>query len=293
MSRRFHIVDVFARKRYEGNQLAVVQDGRDLSDEEMQAIAREMNYSETTFILSGGGGEEAFPVRIFTPESEVPFAGHPTLGTAYIIQRHVIGRPVERLVLDLKAGKIPVTFEAGEGMDLLWMTQNAPQFGPSVDSGALAQALGLSAGDLAADLPAQEVSTGLPFLIAPLRSLDAVRRARVNRDCFFPLVEQTRARAVLVFARGSYEPANDLNVRVFVDYYGIPEDPATGSANGCLAAYLSRYGVLGSDVVEARVEQGFEIHRPSLLFLKARPAGETIDVRVGGAVIPVAGGELI
>lgn len=288
MSRRFYIVDVFAEGKYRGNQLAVVRDAEGLEDREMQLIAREMNYSETTFILSDADG--GYRVRIFTPNAEIPFAGHPTLGTAFVIQREIIGAHLDSLILDMKAGRIPVSF-AEDGT--LWMRQNAPTFGRSLDQKATAAALGLRVSDMDDRFPIQEVSTGLPFLIAPLRGLDAVKRAMVDRKRFLTLVEETEAKAILVFAPETYEDENDLNVRVFVDYFGIPEDPATGSANGCLAGYLLEHAFLGEGPVDVRVEQGREIGRPSLLFLRARRNQTGIDVDVGGHVVSIARGELL
>lgn len=294
MGRPFYIVDVFAESRYAGNQLAVVRDAAGLSDEEMLAITREMNYSETTFMLSDQPREGGYDVRIFTPGGEVPFAGHPTLGTAYVILQDVAAAPTDSVTLNLGVGPIAVRVERGPGAaETLWMTQRPPEFGPTHDPGRVANLLGLGVEELVAGLPVQEVSTGLPFIIAPLRGLDAVRRCRPDRDALLAYVEGREAKAILVFARETCRARNDLHVRVFTDAYGIPEDPATGSANGCLAGYLSRHRVLGNENVDVRVEQGHEVGRPSLLHLRAGPADGEIVVQVGGRVIPVAAGELL
>jgi trans-2,3-dihydro-3-hydroxyanthranilate isomerase len=285
----FYILDVFAEGKYTGNQLAVVRGAGGLSDEDMQAIAKEMNYSETTFILSDetrGGG---YDVRIFTPKEEVPFAGHPTLGTAYVIQKEIIKEPVEPVTLNLKIGRIPVTFDS----DILWMAQNPPEFGPTFEAGEVLEVLGLDTGEIDGRFPIQEVSTGLPFIIVPLKNLDAVRKAKIDRERYFELIANTPAKALLVFCSETYREENHLNVRVFADYYGVPEDPATGSAAGCLAGYLVKTGYLGTDTIDLRAEQGYEIGRPSLLYLRAEQKEGKIDVRVGGKVVMVAEGKLV
>ncbi|MBA2714682.1 MAG: PhzF family phenazine biosynthesis protein, partial [Rubrobacteraceae bacterium] len=175
MSLTFYIVDVFAEEKYAGNQLAVVRGGADLSDEALGKIALEMNYSETTFVLADEEVDDGYDVRIFTPGMEVPFAGHPTLGTAYVIRHEILTSPVEAVTLNLKAGRIPVTF--GE---VLWMRQLPPTFGAKLDPVLMARALNLETADLDDRFPVQEVSTGLPALIVPLRNLDALRRCKVD-----------------------------------------------------------------------------------------------------------------
>jgi trans-2,3-dihydro-3-hydroxyanthranilate isomerase len=283
----FTIVDVFAEEKYAGNQLAVVRGAADLADETLQKITREMNYSETTFILSEEERDGGYDVRIFTPGGEVPFAGHPTLGTAYVIRNEILATPAERVVLNLEAGEIPVTFG-----DVLWMRQLPPSFGPELDPNRLARVLNLEEGDLDHRHPVQEVSTGLPAIIVPLRSLDALRRCRANWD----LYRETAAAGKNLYAFCP-EPhgggPGDLSARMFADDLGVPEDPATGSAAGCLAGYLVEHRYFGADAVEVRVEQGYEIQRPSLLYLRAEREGGGINVSVGGKVQLVARGELV
>jgi len=285
---------VFTEVKYAGNPLAVLRDAKSLSELEMQQIAKEMNYSETTYILSEEQRNGGYDVRIFTPNEEIPFAGHPTLGTAYVIQREVIGDPVETVVLNLKVGQIPVSFKTRNGRaDVLWMKQNNPTFGRILDLDSISESLGLKRGEIDGRFPVQEVSTGLPFIIVPLKSLESVKKAKVSKEVFFELIEDTEAKAVLIFCPETIHRENDLNVRVFVDYYGIPEDPATGSANGCLAGYLVKTRYFENDLIDIRVEQGYEIGRPSLLFLRADKEGEVIHVSVGGMVVMVARGELM
>jgi len=289
----FYIVDVFTDQKYAGNQLAVFKWPKELTDAEMLKITKEMNYSETTFILSDKQPNQGYDVRIFTPEEEVPFAGHPTLGTAYIIHREI--REDKRIILNLKVGQIPVNFEHKKGgSDILWMEQKEPSFGKNFDINTIFPVLNLKDNDIDDRFPIQDVSTGLPFIIIPLKSLDAVKRANVDRKKYLELIKDTRAKAILIFCPQTYHQENDLNVRVFVEYYGIPEDPATGSGNGCLAAYLCKYKFFGKSQISVRVEQGYEIGRPSLIYLKAEEILEgRINVSVGGSVVLVAKGELV
>ncbi|MCR4439912.1 MAG: PhzF family phenazine biosynthesis protein [bacterium] len=287
-----YIVDVFAEERYSGNQLAVFRHAQHLTTEQMRLLAREMNFSESTFIVDEWRAAESFPVRIFTPATELPFAGHPTLGTAFVIQQEVLaGECVPQVNLELSVGRIPVRFEYGEeGPERLWMRQNSPVFGPVVERELVQRALGLAGSELA-PLPAEVVSTGLPFIIAPLASRAALSKARLTSDQ--RLLKRLPLMAFLLFCPETRSPANQLSVRVFAHQYGVPEDPATGSANGCLAAYLVRHRYFGTDAIDIRVEQGHEVGRPSLLLLRSRREGETMRVEVGGKVIMVANGELL
>jgi trans-2,3-dihydro-3-hydroxyanthranilate isomerase len=287
----FHIVDVFAEEKYAGNQLAVFRDDKGISGELMQRIAKEMNFSETTFITGIDLDSLVFNVRIFTKESELPFAGHPTLGTAYVIQQALIGRQVEELTLDLKAGMIPVTFNYRDGEpDILWMKQLNPVFGETHPTEPIAEFLGLRPEDIDGDWPIQEVSTGVPFFMIPLKTRDAVVRTRIDRDKIAAYTKNTEARWPLVFCRKPEDPENNLKVRMITS---SGEDPATGSANGCLAGYLARHRYFGDSKVDVKVEQGHEIGRPSLLYLKSEERGEEIDVYVGGKNAMVAKGAFI
>jgi trans-2,3-dihydro-3-hydroxyanthranilate isomerase len=290
----FYIVDVFAQERFAGNQLAVFRSAGDLPDRQMQRLANEMNYSETTFILSDqqrGGG---YDVRIFTPREELPFAGHPTLGTAYVIQREIVKEQIDRIVLNLKVGQIPVTLDyEGGKITEIWMKQIAPIFGRIHMPESLPAVLSLETADIDDRFPVQEVSTGVPFMIVPLKSLDALKRATVVKDRYFELIRDTEAKAILIFCPESHRGESQLSVRVFADYYGVPEDPATGSANGCLAGYLAKHRYMGVGRIDIKAEQGYEMGRPSSLLLRAEEKGEKTDVLIGGKVIMIARGELI
>lgn len=290
----FYILDVFAENKYAGNQLAVVRNAGTLTDAQMQEIAKEMNYSETTFILSEQEQSGGYDVRIFTPETEVPFAGHPTLGTAFVIQQEIVSKPAETINLNLKVGQIPVTFNYDARQpDVLWMKPIEPVFGEVFDTAEVEQILTIAKEDMDERFPIQSVSTGIPFIFVPLKTLDAVKRAKIATDKLFDWIKDKEAKVIFVFCPETYNPENDMNVRLFADAYGIPEDPATGSANSCLAAYLVKHRYFKTDQIDIRVEQGYEIGRPSLLYLKAEEKNGKIDVAVGGKVVMVAKGELI
>ncbi|MCW6035265.1 PhzF family phenazine biosynthesis protein [Spirulina subsalsa FACHB-351] len=289
----FYIVDVFALGSYTGNPLAVITSADFLDDQQMQAIAREMNYSETTFILSDTPRSGGYDVRIFTPKQELPFAGHPTLGTAYILKEKILSSPPHCLTLNLKVGPIPVTVQGDHPLgEILWMQQNPPQFGETFPRETLAPVLNLSPESIDPRFPIQAVSTGVPFIIVPLKTLSDVQQIRLQRDRYFELITNSEAKCILVFCPETYQGDHQLNVRVFADYLGIPEDPATGSANGCLAGYLAEHNYFNQPTVDIQVEQGYEIERPSLLFLRAKPKTEGIEVHIGGQVVMIAQGEL-
>lgn len=293
----FYIVDVFAESKYAGNQLAVVRGAAHLTTEQMQRIALEMNYSETTFILADDERDGGYDVRIFTAHEELPFAGHPVLGTAYILQREVVGISFEQLTLNLKVGPIPVRFTYDrDGLpDVLWMRQRPPVYGVEASAEAVAQALNLNPVDVDTRFPAQTVSTGSPFLIVPLNTLDAVKRARPDTEHYLTVAHDAGARWLFCFAPETYAADNHLNARMFaVEPNGtIWEDPATGSANGCLAAYLAHQRYFDTDAIDVRVEQGYEIKRPSLIRLRTEPTGGELAVYVGGKVFMVAAGKLV
>ncbi|NJK72903.1 MAG: PhzF family phenazine biosynthesis protein [Microcoleus sp. SU_5_6] len=292
----FYIVDVFAESKYAGNQLAVFCGAgvADLSDSEMLQIAREINYSETTFIRSPVMQNGGYDVRIFTPKKELPFAGHPTLGTAFVLQQEIVRQKVDRIILNLAVGQIPVTFNyLHESPDVLWMQQNSPTFGQTFSTETLASVLNLEVSEFDPRFPIQEVSTGIPFIIVPLKTLASLKKARVNLDKYFELVNTTEAQEISIFCPESYSKINDLSVRVFAHSLGIPEDPATGSANGCLAGYLVEHSYFGKESVDVKVEQGYEIDRPSLLLLQSQKIEGKIAVLVGGKVVMVAKGEFV
>jgi trans-2,3-dihydro-3-hydroxyanthranilate isomerase len=287
--------DVFSAKALEGNSLAVFFDGRGLSDAEMQAIAREMNLSETTFILPRDAEterERGVRVRIFTVQEELPFAGHPTLGTAFALRGD---SGAEEIVLDLNVGAVPVRFEQksfdqDQGQpDFGEMTQVDPVFGLQHDREAVAQVTGLRVEDFDPALPIETVSTGLPYTIAPLRSLAVIQNLRVDLHRASEYMEKTGAKFLYFVAQETVDPAARLHSRMLF-YNG--EDPATGSAAGCAAAWAVAHGVAESDE-RVLIEQGVEMQRPSRIFVRAsRDGNRVVNVRVGGNAVEVMRGEV-
>ncbi len=288
-------VDVFAEQPLEGNQLGIFADARGLSDVEMQSLARETNLSETTFILPRPAEQESrqgVRVRIFTTVEELPFAGHPTLGTAsWLYWNHPVLRGAESITLDLNVGPITVRFtppQKGQHGVFATMRQNDPIFGEVQDRTAAAEAFGLSVGDLDPELPVQTVSTGNPFCIVPLRSLDVAQRLVVPQTAKLKsYLAQHGARFAYFITRAAVEGGAAWHARM--QFYN-GEDPATGSAAGPAIAYLVRHG-LASSGEQVVIEQGIEIRRPSRLYVSAQLLdGKVSEVFVGGRTIPVATG---
>jgi trans-2,3-dihydro-3-hydroxyanthranilate isomerase len=294
VSHPLHIVDVFAERPYAGNPLAVVLEAGDLTGQRMQEIAREMNYSETTFVTSGEQPDGGVPVRIFTTIAEIPFGGHPTLGTAWVLGRRVQKARPGVVRLNLGVGQVPVTFEsAGEGSELAWLSAPPITLGPTCAAELVAPALGLSPDEIAKEGPVRQASAGFPTLMVPVRSLDALRRSRLDMEGFAPLAREGFMPFVYLFCTEPHDAENDLCARFYFDAGGVREDPATGSATACLGAYLLEHGIFGSSELSLRIEQGAEIDRPSLLLLRARESGGSREISVGGRVIPTAQGELL
>jgi len=282
-------VDVFTARAFEGNSLAVFLDGRGLSEEEMQAVAREMNLSETTFILPREPSVErdrGVQVRIFTVQEELPFAGHPTLGTAFQLRR----AGAHEVVLDLKVGKVPVRFEEDPGKPLFGeMTQVNPEFGTRHDREAVVRASGLRDGDIDPSLPIQTISTGLPFTVVPIRGLEIMRALHVDLTRAAEYLDRSGGKFFYFVTRETVDPAARLHARMMF-YNG--EDPATGSAAGCAAAWMVAHGVAQPEE-RVLIEQGVEMKRPSRIFVRAsRQDDRVVNVRVGGNVIEVLRGEV-
>jgi len=284
------IVDVFAEAKLEGNQLAVVVDKEGWSTEQMQKFTKEMNFSESTFITASDAEKRVFKMRIFTPVGELPFAGHPTLGTAYVAAKELLKKDVPDLTLDMKAGLIPVAFQkAPDGKQLLWMKQLNPEFGATHKAEDIAPMFGLKASDIDTRFPIQEVSTGVWFYIIPLKKREALKRIKLDAEAFKRYSADNKAKWPLLFCPEPEAKGNHLKARMVTDW---TEDPATGSANGCLAGYLVKHRYFGTPQIDIRVEQGAEIGRPSILYLRAEEVKNSIDVRVGGKVAMVARGEV-
>ena len=290
--------DVFSSKALEGNSLAVFFDGRGLSDAEMQAIAKEMNLSETTFILPRDAEterERGVRVRIFTVQEELPFAGHPTLGTAFALRGE---SGVKEIALELNVGRVPVRFEEVSGQAAFGeMTQIDPVFGIQHDREAVARATGLSVEDFDPSLPIETVSTGVAFTVTPVKSLAILQNLRFDLNRAGEYLEKTGGKFLYFVVRETVDPAARLHARMLF-YNG--EDPATGSAAGCTAAWMVAHGVAKSDE-RVLIEQGIEMQRPSRIFVRASrrendPSNQRdnriVNVRVGGNAIEVMRAEV-
>ncbi|HST53269.1 MAG TPA: PhzF family phenazine biosynthesis protein [Pyrinomonadaceae bacterium] len=285
----YHLVDVFTDRAFGGNPLAVCTNGRGLTTETMQSVAKEFNLSETTFVLPPDDPKHDWRVRIFTPGSELPMAGHPTIGTSFVLAReHLIRRDERetRIVLEEGVGPVPVRIEFKDGEPAFAeMTQSLPVFGPRVsDISAVAEMLSLDVGDIDANLPLEVVSCGVPFLYVPLRSLAAARQARPRAELIERVATGGVPREVFVFAREVEREGSTVHSRMFAPGLGITEDPATGGASGPLGCYLVRYGVVACDSsAEITSEQGIEMGRPSFIKIRIERRGEEINaVKVGG-----------
>jgi len=299
----FVIADVFTDEAFGGNQLAVFVDARGLSDEQMQKIANEMNYSETTFLLPTTRPDCDFKVRIFTPAQELPFAGHPLVGTGYVCgARNLVGLQgkVKRVNLDVKVGVIPVDLTIkNDQIQRTTMTQPRPEFLKTIDSpdqmAAVAEAIGTNVSTITkTGLPIQVISTGLPVMIVPVDSLSTVQNLKGNFEKVVAVSEDAGAKTVLIFTREVVQQRANVHCRVFAPSAGVLEDAATGSANGPFGAYLVKHGVFSTPPVTSIVsEQGFEMKRPSTLFIDVEgDADDITGVKVGGDVVIVAEGEV-
>ncbi len=281
--------DVFTAKPLEGNSLAVFLDGRGLGDGEMQSIAKEMNLSETTFILPRDAAierERGVRVRIFTVEEELPFAGHPTLGTAFALRNN----REREIALELNVGKVPVRFEETDGRPSFGeMTQVDPVFGTVHERKQVAEVTGLRVEDLDPDLPVQTVSTGVPFAITPLRSLSVLESLRLDLRRSSQYLERTGGKFFYFVTRDTRNPATRLRARMLF-YNG--EDPATGSAAGCTAAWMVAHGVAKPEE-RVLIEQGVEMKRASQIYVRAsRSDNRVVNVRVGGGAVEILRGEV-
>ena len=291
---RFLILDVFATGKYTGNQLAVCLNAEGLTALQMQQIAREINFSETTFVTDSQPVNGGYNTRIFTPTTELPFAGHPTLGTAFAIQQEIVKERIERVNLNYQVGQIPVDLNyVNDKIDILWMHQQQPKFYDRLSIDKIAAVIGVDSTDIDARYSIEPVSTGLPFIIVPLKTLAAVSQAKLNLSLYQQAVANLPAQAILVFCPETVDASCQLHVRVFTECFGIPEDPATGSANGCLAAYLAKHEYFGNSKLDTVVEQGVEMGRSSRLYLRADYTPASCPVSIGGRVIHIATGEFI
>ncbi len=296
-------VDVFTQTPLAGNPLAIFPDAHGLNDDEMQALAREMDLSETAFILPREADIEAREgkkVRIFTVETELPFAGHPTLGTALYLYASASGQesPAE-ITLDLKAGKIPVRFTANSenegrgrvgGQVFGEMRQRDPEFGTPLSTEEVARVIGIAVDEISEEWPIQPVSTGLTFTIVPCRSRQTLSDLKFSYIQAAEFLRKTGANLFYFLCPERREDRLDARARMF--FYG-GEDPATGSAAGCAASWMVQHGVANSDE-QVVIRQGLECRRPSELHVRAKREGERVtNVRVGGHAVEILRGTVV
>jgi trans-2,3-dihydro-3-hydroxyanthranilate isomerase len=277
----YRLVDVFCERPLAGNQLCVVPEAVEIDDATMQALAKEIGFSETTFVTETA--DDRYAMRIFTPGQELPFAGHPTLGTAFVMVSE--GRVTSPVTQVVKAGEIPVEVDVERGFAR--MRQLPPVFGPPFeDRAAVAAAAGLTVDDLRPDLPIQTVSTGLPPLIVPVRDLETLKRARRDGHLVGEVVKRSGGEELYLFA----ETDDGVTARMFDWELGVGEDPATGSAAGPLGAYLAKHALAGMPG-RVRIRQGEQVGRPSVLEVEVEPEGGSWAITVGGGVAIVGRGE--
>jgi trans-2,3-dihydro-3-hydroxyanthranilate isomerase len=280
-------LDVFTSVPLEGNQLAVFPDARGLTDADMQALAREMNLSETTFIIPRDPAterEKGVRVRIFTVTEELPFAGHPTLGTAMVLRGNA-----ERVVLDLNVGQIPVEFTTRDGLPFGQMTQRNPEFGQTHSREEVARAAQISITDIADDVPIQTVSTGNAFAMVPVRSLSVLQKLSPAWSSMHPYLSKTGAKFFYFVSRETFNPEAKLQARMI--FYG-GEDPATGSAAGPCVAWAVQHGVIAPEQ-QALIEQGVEMNRKSRIYVAAgKIDSKVVNIRVAGHAVEVVRGEI-
>ena len=292
--------DIFTSTRFGGNQLAVIPDAQGLTDAQMLAITREFNYSESTFVFPAENREQTFRVRIFTPGGEVPFAGHPTVGTAFVLAATgaiPLTGDETRIVLGENVGPVPVVIRARGGTPAFaqFSVAKLPEVGPPLPpNNLLAEVLGLDEEDLqTGDFAPEMVSCGLPFTFVPLRNRDAVRRAKLRMDAWERVISRHPGHMLFFFARDAEESGHDVRARMFGPGYNVPEDPATGSACAALGGYLGRRDPRADGTLRWVVEQGYEMGRPSQVHVEAdKRGGEITAVRVGGESVLVCEGTM-
>ena len=291
----YYLVDVFTEEVFGGNQLAVFPEGQEVPEHLMRRIAKELNLSETTFVLPPANPANDIKLRIFTPGTELPMAGHPTLGTAFVLLQKQYLKPAgNRLIFEEGVGEIVVDFERdNDNLGLITMSQPLPQFGITVsDATVLADLLSISPDDIATEYPAQVVSCGVPFFYIPLKSLAAVNKAKLRLDVLENKLSHIGIGSIFIFSTQTEIAGNTIHSRMFAPAFGIPEDPATGSAAGPLGCYLAKYNLVPSTPIANIIcEQGFEMGRPSILYITIGQQNSNItSVKVGGKSVFVGEG---
>lgn len=301
---QFYKADVFADEAFGGNPVAVIPDAEDLTDREFQQIAREMNLSETVFVVPPTDPAAIVKLRIFTPTQEIPFAGHPVIGTFYVLSslnKFPLQEPTTRFMFECNIGVFPVELSVQNGqVEHVIMSQPEPQFLGTVDDiqdlYEISQALGLNKATITdTHFPVEIVSTGLPVVIVPVRTLTAVKSIQVDLTGTMNVCERLGVNGIMVFTPMTVEDWASVHTRMFAAPIGIVEDPATGSASGALGAYLVKNGVVDvGPTTEIFTEQGYEIDRPSKILVRVFSDDDMIqEIKVGGQAVMVAEGKLL
>lgn len=301
---QFYKADVFTDRPFGGNPVAVIPDGVDLSDHEFQQIAREMNLSETVFVVPPTDPAAIVKLRIFTPTQEIPFAGHPVIGTFFVLgllKKFPLQEPVTRFMFECNIGVFPVELSVLKGnVEHVSMSQPVPQFLGTVDGlqdlYEISQALGLNKANIVdTRLPIEIVSTGLPVVIVPVRTLTAVKSIQIDLTGTYTICDRLGVNGIMVFTSLTVEDWASVHTRMFAAPIGIVEDPATGSASGALGAYLVQNGVVDvGPTTEIVMEQGYEIDRPSRILVQVFSDDDMIqEIKVGGQAVLVAEGTLL
>jgi len=282
----FYQVDVFSNKLFGGNPLAVFLKGEDFKEEQLLQAAREMNLSETTFVFPPSHPDADFDVRIFTPEKEIPFAGHPTLGTAFVLKyTGLIPSTKNHSLLNFKTGLVPVNIQDDGTISM--QTPPGEILQTFSNTKEIAKSLGLKENNIEPGLPIQTVTTGFPALLVPINSLGALKEILLDLALLKPLLEEGKADMIYPFTRQTFDQKNSIHARGFAPFIGIPEDPGTGSVASALGYYLYEKNSKEKSII---IEQGYEMTRPSNIFVEID--GKTKEIRIGGKVKLVFKGTL-
>ena len=289
MDTTFYQVDVFSNELFGGNPLAVFLKGENFKEDQLQQVAREMNLSETTFVFPPSHPDANFDVRIFTPGKEIPFAGHPTLGTAFVLKyAGLISNTKNNLILNFKAGLISVHLQ--EDGIILMKTPAGKILQTFSNTKEVADTLGLKPHNIEPNLPIQTVTTGFPALLVPINSLGAMKEILLDLALLKPLLKEAKADMIYPFTRQTFEEKNSIHARGFAPFIGIPEDPGTGSVASALGYYLNKKNSKENRII---IEQGYEMKRPSNIIVEIDDVeGRTNEIRVGGRVRLVFKGTL-
>lgn len=291
----YHLVDVFTETRFGGNQLAVFLNGDGLTTDTMQTIARELNLSESVFICAPQDSANQCRLRIFTPAMELPMAGHPTVGAAYVLQREGVLPQAGQVHFEEGVGALPIDLMTKDGIPFAYMAQPTPEFDAIRTNRAdYAEMLSLTETDLHPDYPIQGVSSGVPFLYIPIRNLEAIGRIKLRLDIWERLLKGDSHPQVMVLTPETQFANASVHTRMFSPPMGIAEDPATGAASGPLGAYVVEHGMVAlPDTREIISEQGVEMGRPSMIHIQVTKNADAYAVKVGGTSVYIGAGHIL